>query len=270
MCRVLIAHVKECSRDSVKDVAELLKALINASKLLRQRDGWGYVALIRDSRGKLSYTHFRSEEPIYEPSSKVLLGELVKLLNRSSEAWIMVHARRSSRKSLIGLLYSHPYVSETKNGLLWFIHNGSLDSDKLAEKLGAADSTKHTDSELMSKYIAGNLSECAKNIDECVLDSYNELFEKYTLTALITGMLVLEKEYADRSLRIHLYSSTLYKKTPVKYPDYYRTYLIRGDSFNSIVSSTVKELLEREYSSHYIEDASNRVIKLYPGLSYLY
>ncbi len=269
MCRVLIAHVKECSKDSVKGMAELLRALAIASKFLRQRDGWGYVALARDSRGGLSYTHFRSEEPIYKPSSKTLLGELIKLLNRSSEAWIMVHARKSSRKSLIGLLYSHPYASETKNGLLWLIHNGSLDSDKLSRELKVVDSTKYTDSELMSKYIASNLSGCAKSIDECVLDSYNELFEKYTPTALITGVLVLEKEPVHRNA-IYMYSSTLYKKTPMKYPDYYRTYLIKGDSFNSIVSSTIKELLEYKHSSYYIEDASNRVIRLYPGLSCLY
>lgn len=269
MCRVLIAHVKECSKDSVRGITELLKALVIASKFLRQRDGWGYVALVRNSRGRLSYTHFRSEEPIYKLSSKIHLGELIKLLNRSSEAWIMVHARKSSRKSLIGLLYSHPYASETKNGLLWLIHNGSLDSDKLARELKVVNSTKYTDSELMSKYIASNLSECSKSIDECVLDSYNELFEKYTSTALITGMLVLEKELVHRNA-IFMYSSTLYKKTPVKYPDYYRTYLVKGDSFNSIVSSTVKELVEYKHSNYYTEDASNRVIRLYPRLSYLY
>ncbi|MCS7128982.1 MAG: hypothetical protein N3E36_02555 [Sulfolobales archaeon] len=266
MCRVLIAYVEECSKDSIRGIAELLKALVTASKFLRQRDGWGYIALVRDSRGRLSYTHFRSEEPIYRPSSKMLLGELIKLLKRSSEAWIMVHARKSSRKNLIGLLYSHPYVSETKNGSLWLIHNGSLDSDKLARELKVINSTKYTDSELMSKYIASNLSECTKSIDECVLNSYNELFEKYASTALITGIIVLEKGHACKNT-VYMYSSTLYKKTPVKYPDYYMTYLVKGDSFNSIVSSTVKELVKRSYC---IRDASNRVIRLYPNLSYLY
>jgi len=269
VCRILIAHVEECSKDSVRVIAELLKALVTASKLLRQRDGWGYIALIRDNHGRLSYTHFRSEEPIYKPGSKILLGEFIKLLKRSNEAWIMVHARKASRRSLIGLLYSHPYASETKNGLLWLIHNGSLDSDKLAKELKVANSTKYTDSELMSKYIASSLSECAKSIDECVLDSYNELFKEYTSTALITGVLVLERGRSRRNA-IYMYSSTLYKKAPVKYPDYYRTYLIKGDSFSSVVSSTVKELTKHKYSSYYIEDASNRVIRLYPNLSYLH
>ncbi|AKV75320.1 glutamine amidotransferase [Metallosphaera sedula] len=107
--------------------------------------GWGMVALTEDK-----LIHHRSSRPIFEPSERSTLINLVDSL--SGKMMVIIHARKASDPSLVSSMYSHPYQESNDREVIYLAHNGSVDLS-LAREVGMGIEGV-VDSELVAKYIS--------------------------------------------------------------------------------------------------------------------
>ncbi len=252
LCRIIAAHAYNLR--GLQILQQLIVALVNAakydplmpSKKKQHCDGYGYVLLYRKrtgSGGRLKHERFDAftigEENI-DPCI-VNLEELERSTNRiidilvnSSEAYIVLHARKASPKTPRGTLYAHPYHASFINTIgeqveLFLAHNGYVNIESLAGILGYSTISEVTDSYLATMYITEGLKR-GKDIQKLL-----EEISSFTVTAFATGVLVLRDNHLPE-----LY----YSNRVVKNPEYYSLKRIRGDGINAVVSPTILYYLE--------------------------
>lgn len=109
----------------------------------RHCHGWGYV--IHAGNGLF---HYRSARPIYD--------DVVVLPKLEGEIRAIFHGRYASNESLVGHIFSHPFVASTNKEVIFLAHNGgvtvppgeplqrTVDSEWVLDKIirnGATDAT---------------------------------------------------------------------------------------------------------------------------------
>ncbi|MCG3109470.1 hypothetical protein L3N51_01762 [Metallosphaera sp. J1] len=169
MCRMVAYHGS--NRATLRELADCLVKAAEDDPLKgwSHPHGWGIVALTEDR-----LIHHRSSRPVFEPSERSTLINLVDSL--SGRMMVIIHARKASDPSLVSSMYSHPYLESNDRELLYVAHNGSVNLS-LGKEIGMAVEGV-VDSELVARYLS------MKGVN-----SVNELIP-YTRTAL--NLLVLK------------------------------------------------------------------------------
>jgi predicted glutamine amidotransferase len=152
---------------SEADVRELLSGLKRAcandptlsgivAGCSRHSHGWGYV--IHAANGLF---HYRTAKSIYEDDS--LLPRL------EGEIRAIFHGRFASDSTLAGPIFSHPFVASTDREILFLAHNGSVQPDRLPERM--------VDSEWALEQIiqAGGVEAALPKLKDCALSALNLL-----------------------------------------------------------------------------------------------
>ena len=152
---------------SREDLAGLVNALRKAArrdtvaervplKDIVHGDGWGFA--VCSNRGLV---YHRSGQPIF--------GEDVVLPPTDGKIFAIFHARQATPGNPVGEKFSHPFRGETDSGSILLAHNGSLNKDRLAEKLQFAGNLDEvTDSELVLRYAVQNgLTAAATDLMDC-------------------------------------------------------------------------------------------------------
>ena len=173
-------------------------------------DGFGYVIY----NGQHIY-YYRSANPIYE--------ENVKLPEVTGDMYAIFLARKASGKKHMGVMYSHPFMDDYSNNLLYLAHNGSVSEDELKKELNYRYDA--SDSELALKYI----SKYGINSD-----SINNLMKNYTTSSLNLLILSIPKSGTEESL---YYLNYYINKDKHDYSDMYSMHFNHGDA---VISSTLR------------------------------
>jgi len=181
MCRLLVARL---SGDGVESISDVLAAFVESNRFdpylervsggryYSHDDGWGLAAVGYGENPSVIY--HRMIEPIYYESSLRMLDLIAKRLQRYSEVYLLLHARKSSRNEPYGGEYVHPFMRLLENGAIWFAHNGGAMKNELARELGVYPWVR-VDSELLGYFIMGAIDECLSSgggLDNCVGDAY--------------------------------------------------------------------------------------------------
>ncbi|MCH1772134.1 MULTISPECIES: class II glutamine amidotransferase [Metallosphaera] len=145
MCR-MVAY-RGSDRATLRELADCLVKAAEDDPLKgwSHPHGWGMVALTEDK-----LIHHRSSRPIFEPSERSTLINLVDSL--SGKMMVIIHARKASDPSLVSSMYSHPYQESNDREVIYLAHNGSVDLS-LAREVGMGIEGV-VDSELVAKYIS--------------------------------------------------------------------------------------------------------------------
>lgn len=203
--------------NSIDDLDKLYKALTESARndkigskfgYNNHPDGFGYVIY----NGNSIY-YYRSEKPIYE--------EDIKLPEISGNIYAIFLARKASGKKHMGVMYSHPFMDDYGNNLLFMAHNGSVSEDNLKIKLNY-------------KYNASDTELALYFISKYGIDSVYDLMNNYTESSLNLLILSISKINKETSL----YYLNYYKnKEKYEYSDMYKAKLNRGEA---IISSTLR------------------------------
>ncbi|CCC81791.1 class II glutamine amidotransferase [Thermoproteus tenax] len=176
---------------------------------IQHKDGWGYA--VYAANGSVYY--YRSPLPIWRDPHAPPIG-----------AAALAHARAASPGEPLGALYAHPFLVHTADGRALFVaHNGSVNKGVLAKMFGV-DPDRYSDSWLLALFLASRWDDPLEALKEA---------EALTRTALNVAVLELPgpRAYA-------------YSYTAVDGGEYYRLYLVRGDRWEAVVSSTLVRHLE--------------------------
>ncbi len=203
--------------NSMEELNELYGALIKSAKddkfgarfgYANHPDGFGYV-IYNESR----IYYYRSENPIYE--------ENIELPDVKGNMYAIFLARKASGKKHMGVMYSHPFMDDYSDNILFLAHNGSVSEDDLKIKLDYHHNA--SDSELALYYIS-----------KYGIDSVKDLMDKYTTSSL--NLLILSISKIDK--KPALYYLNYYKnKEKYEYSDMYESILEHG---KAIISSTLQ------------------------------
>ncbi len=203
--------------NSMDELNKLYKALIESARndaigskfgYGNHPDGFGYVIY-----NKSDICYYRSEKPIYE--------ENVKLPEIKGDIYAIFLARKASGKKHIGVVYSHPFMDNYGENVIFMAHNGLVSEDKLKIKLNY-------------KYDASDTELALYYISKYGIESVYELMNNYTESSLNLLMLSISKINKETSL----YYLNYYKnKEKSEYSDMYRAKLNHGEA---IISSTLR------------------------------
>lgn len=255
MCRILVGLInREFAKTSLSSLIEDFiessykdpyLAKLTGGRRESHDDGWGIaVAGLRDN--SLTVFHEKTALPIFSNTSRELLRVFVSKLSRYDEVYLLLHSRATGTEPL-GTSNAHPYEVDFKLGKIWFIHNGSIDKLRASRDAGM-DPHLHVDSRIVAELLAKYLNTCVtkcEDLDACVSAAYEELYNKYAREgdALITGLLSYCREDDVR-----LYATSLvrgYEDLDDAGKAYYTVYVIWGNGFNIISSSTLVDYYVR-------------------------
>ncbi len=201
---------------SLREVAERDPVLVREkSNWLSHSDGWGIVTISNDK-----IEHVRSSKPVFESDSPELINSGIMLM----------HARKASPGEPAGALMSHPYVYSDNDYTVFLAHNGSLNKNVLAQKLGIKSVDHDTDSSVFLKYMMsndGNIGErFQKAIREC---KENDVFKE------LTNIFVISVSKDDFKTRCFYYSHNVTNR------EYGKLYKVHGNGWTGIFSSSIIE-----------------------------
>lgn len=271
MCRLYLQAYKKPDYSNLKTLVEAfiessrydpyLAKMIADRAVVSHDDGWGLV-IIGLVDGLPTVAHYKSVEPIFYENSRRIVDLYLKRASSYDEVYIVIHARKASRREPYGEEYAHPYMMMSDVGVAWFVHNGGADKKLLAEKLGVYPWVR-VDSELLGFYIMDHVLSCiggGRDVDECAVEAYMEA--KYYVirnSALNTALVVLYESEP------HLYT-THWVREPrtLAHQEYYKivSYIDATMSFAGSIS--IKEYLSEDYTKN-LAVLEQGVYKLRPG-----
>ncbi|TRN02449.1 glutamine amidotransferase [Sulfolobus sp. F1] len=230
MCRFIAFHTKGEIKKKYLD--GLLKASYNDvfSKYRSHSDGWGYVIFVKLSQ-KWRVWYYRSEEPIYQDENGLQFLESI----RGDEIVGIVHARRSSKKFLVGLTHCHPYFLRAGPYDLYFAHNGSV-----MRKAFRDPYRPYTDSYV----ILEEIKTLIESDNQVPLEAYFSTIQRLKdyATSLNSSLIYFDKNNGPTLLVAYYYNVS--RVTSSVSEEYYKLYI---NEENYIIPSTVKYYLnERE------------------------
>ncbi len=213
-------------------------------------DGLGYVMYSPITFKFMKYDAIDHPKPTYsvcEDNLKVLdlvvskLGmELRRVAGVGTYAFLLLHTRRASKGEPRGTLHAHPYIvsSLSNEGPItyFFMHNGGINKDSMIKSLNLnLEPSSLTDSNLIAHTLLNNWD--GEDLNEFIKQFIN--VTKFVKSALITATLVIKpsktKLIATSYLRKDLSS---YRRR------YYRTYLVIGEEYIAIASSTIYDMVK--------------------------
>ncbi len=129
-------------------------------------DGWGILWL--NSFGH--FASYRSMTPFHEQD----LEEIEPVLQHAADSPLfMIHVRKASPGIPRGCEYLHPFVRSTKQGMMAFVHNGTIVNYETLGLVDYADEVlTKSDSERLFYYLVGrmewNLDEDVKELKDAI------------------------------------------------------------------------------------------------------
>ncbi|MEM3927185.1 MAG: hypothetical protein QXU13_06380 [Desulfurococcaceae archaeon] len=202
MCRLLAMYV---TRNNLDHAKAFLHAFVESNKydpylekaskgaIVSHDDGWGIVVVgyVDNTPSVISN---KVLNPIFDEYSKRLMDLIINRLKGYEEVYLLIHARKASRKEPYGVEYLHPFMYLAENGAMWFAHNGGAYKEKLAKQFGVYPWIR-VDSELLGYFVMNNVEECigkGNDMDKCLSETY-KLAKDYVVerSALNTGLLFL-------------------------------------------------------------------------------
>jgi Predicted glutamine amidotransferase len=186
-------------------------------------DGWGFVIYFRDDGwSKIYYT---SRKPIFKDPNVKLLSSI-----RGDELVGIIHARRSSKKFLLGPSHAHPYFLRAGPYELFLAHNGSISRVGFTEP-----NLPYTDSFVM-------LMEVAKRVQEGMdpVESYSRVTKELRQwSTSLNSSLLFYGEGVGPSLYVYYYYN---KEKMREKEEYYRLYRSGGYIFSSSVNYYLRDI----------------------------
>lgn len=270
MCRIYAHVVKNPDEELLKKFVEAFVesnkydhylAKISSTRHASHDDGWGLVAIgLID--GEPTVSHYKTVEPIFYETSKRILDLYIKRISRYDELYLVIHARKASRREPYGTEYAHPFVMITDVGASWFVHNGGADKKALAEKLGV-HYWMRVDSELLGYYVMDSVLSCiggGGEVDNCVAEAYASA-KHYIVkgSALNTALLVV----AGNKPYIYVTHWVREPSTP-DHQKYFEIVSYMNPTMSFAGSISIKEYLAGEYSSA-MTSVEPGVYRLKPG-----
>ncbi len=173
----LAVSTKRLSRTVVDEIVECMKKA-SADQTINHEyneagkgtfthgDGWGIVWL--NSFGHLA--SYGSLSPFYEMD----LEEIEPVLQHAADSPLfMIHVRKASPGIPKGCEYLHPFVRSTKQGMMAFVHNGTIVNYETLGLVDYADEVlTKSDSERLFYYLVGrmewNLEEDIKELKDAI------------------------------------------------------------------------------------------------------
>lgn len=223
-------------------------------------DGWGLVAVgIID--GEPTIAHYKTVEPIFSGHSREVLDLYLKKISGYEELYVVIHARKASRREPYGVEYAHPYMMLSERAAAWFAHNGGANKKQLAEKLGV-NPWLRVDSELLGFYVMDTAISCIEGggrIDSCVVEAY-QIAKHYVVdgSALNTVLLILH------CTEPHLYVTQWIKQPKSQLHKEYFDYVSYVNSTLAFAGSiSIRDYLPRNLSTQVVEPG---IYKLKPGI----
>ncbi|EZQ10876.1 MULTISPECIES: class II glutamine amidotransferase [Acidianus] len=164
MCRILAFHTKDKLNQDIVKAFFSSAEMDPLSKIYgRHDDGWGFVVFLKGNSWKKVY--YRSPEPAFEDK----VGQTILTSIKGDEMIGIIHARKTSKKFLVGLNHNHPYHLRSSVFDLYFAHNGSVNRKVFGEN----GKKPYTDSYLI-------LEKIGQKIESGLLpfDSLNEVIKE--------------------------------------------------------------------------------------------
>ncbi len=212
-------------------------------------DGWGYVYVSIARSRELNFgtvSFYKRCKPIFEELSRIALHKLINILESYIRIDMVVHARAASKGEPVCDIHAHPY-KETYNGItVYLAHNGGVDKKKLAQDLGV-DLSAHTDSALLTKFLAKELGECISNeddIDLCVCRAYRRALEKYAIPCrgVVTALIILYRDASRMYVTSYVPNCCLDEEKDRARLTYYTPYVGRTHGLTFMISPTAIDI----------------------------
>ncbi|WP_153274214.1 class II glutamine amidotransferase [Picrophilus oshimae] len=207
MCR-MFAYIGSSNHD--------INLLYNALKEASRNDVIGKKIGIDDHRDGFGYVIYDDKIDYYRSPDPVYLSNLN--FNIKNKSYVLFHARKGSDRHR-GVIYSHPFMEETDDSLIFMIHNGLFDSDAIGEILNIKG--EYSDTELGLKYIARNGIESIEHLKD------------YTKSTMNLIILKIDKN----TMMPEIYYINYFKNG--RYREYSTMFLARLNNGVAIISSTL-------------------------------
>ncbi|MEM4558252.1 MAG: hypothetical protein QW251_05615 [Desulfurococcaceae archaeon] len=271
MCRLYAMAYRKPDHTTLKTFIEAfvesnrydhyLASLAPDKSVASHDDGWGLVAVgLVDNTP--THAYYKTVEPIFHENSRRILELYTKKMASYDEVYIIVHARKASRREPYGPEYAHPYMMMSDSGIAWFAHNGGADKKLLAEKLGVYPWVR-VDSELLGYYVMDNVLSCVGgegSVDNCVVEAY--LAAKHYVvknSALNTALLVLHED------KPHLYITHWVREPKTQqHLKYFEMISLLSDAMTFGGSISIREYLPESYAEK-LSSLEPGVYRLEPG-----
>ncbi len=201
---------------SLREVAERDPVLVREkSSWSSHSDGWGIVSI-----GTSKIGHVRSSQPLFESGIPELINSGIMLM----------HARKASSGEPAGTLMSHPYVYSDNDYTVFLAHNGSLNKNVLAQKLGIDNVDHDTDSSVFLTYMMSNKGNVGERLQKAIKESReNDVFKK------LTNLFVISVSKDDFKTQCFYYSHNVTDR------EYGKLYKVYGKGWTGIFSSSITE-----------------------------
>jgi predicted glutamine amidotransferase len=173
--------------------------------------GHGYVIFDSDT----GLHHYRSGRPVYEDEAP--------LPGIKGEVHAIFHSRLASDPKLSGHLFSHPFVAATERELIFFAHNGGVESDTLPERM--------VDSEWALQQIVASGS----------IEGALPLLKRRTRKNSALNLLLMVVPRAEGAKPAIYYLNHHATDNPAR-QDYYRMFSCELPGGRAVFSSTFKDL----------------------------
>jgi len=215
--------------------------------------GWGY-AYIYGFQNDMGYSMFKTSLPILSDGMRLAVPRYFD--------WILmiIHSRLTSGEP-IDVVNAHPYsFSRVGRFSMWFVHNGSIDKEKLSKDIGLENFVKdYSDSFILTQWLGMNIKTLdSKDIVEVL---YRIIDLGIVKSALNIAAIVLD-EMQKKVLGVAVNYVT---KESADLYDYYSLHIVEmGSRTMVIASSTIALYLNKFYKYKTKVLDNGTVVILYP------
>ncbi|ASJ00800.1 class II glutamine amidotransferase [Thermococcus gorgonarius] len=257
MCRIAFLY-----GENVDLMREVVNATVKASKKDRYKealgygpehgDGWGTVSFSLSERNRPKRVHYyASIDPIFEDSDGI--NELMTFIEGSQRTVTIIHSRYTSAGAS-NLFNTHPFHFSGKDFELWFVHNGTMKKESLAEALGVKPSEEISDTYLLGKLLSSGIE---KLTTDSIIRQFNEA-SKHTKSAMNT-MSVFQTVKGELYGVITSYVAKDIRENK-KAIDYYKLFVLQSGDLFAVVSSTIANIVHEKFQR--TEEALNMMYLL--------
>lgn len=198
--------------------------------------GWG-LACVAMKFNELFVMHFKTSLPLLSEDFKSLLRAI------SRDVWwmhLLLHSRLTSSEP-INVHNAHPFhTSKVGAYSIWLAHNGSVNKQVLAEKLGLLHLVnQYADSYFITQWLGKTVGEAEPN---ALLDSLKSLIE---MNIVKTALNVIGIVLSESSNHVFSFALNYVSQEGQSLAEYYRLYKLLNSEKTSLVvaSSTVFKYL---------------------------
>jgi glutamine amidotransferase len=260
MCRIVLYASSE-GRSKIMQVFRCFKLASTYDFVLdtfrrgrrSHNHGWGYAYLYK-FRNDIGYMVYKSSLPIS-------FNEIKLAVPRYFEWILMVMHSRLTHEEPIDIVNTHPHsFSKAGKVSIWFVHNGSVDKERLAKDIGLEGMVKnYSDSYILTQWLGENIKSLSSKE---LIDLITKVIDLGVVKSALNIAAILMDEVEKKVLGIAM--NYVVKEYTNLY-DYYALHIVEiGDRTKIIASSTVAYYLNSIYGYRTKVLENGTVIILHP------